>query len=62
MSESPANRCHVELSFDDKLKIIRKFKSIPKQTLKTLSQSLRIGKSTVGDNVKKRDSYKEQYE
>ena len=38
------------------------FESVPKPTLKVLSERFGIGKSNVGDIIKKRDSYKEQYE
>ena len=62
MSERPAKRRRVELSLDDKVKIINKYKSLPKPTLQSLSDSFGIGKSTVSNIIKKRDTYKSQYE
>ncbi|XP_041379546.1 uncharacterized protein LOC121392379 [Gigantopelta aegis] len=46
MTERPAKRRRVELSLDDKLKIIKSFESVPKPTLRSLSEKFSIGKST----------------
>ena len=62
MSERPAKRRRVELSLDDKVKIINKYETLPKPTLQSLSDSFGIGKSTVSNIIKKRDTYKSQYE
>ncbi|XP_041366852.1 major centromere autoantigen B-like [Gigantopelta aegis] len=62
MTERPAKRRRVELSLDDKLKIIKSFESVPKPTLRSLSEKFSIGKSTVGDIIKKREVYKAEFE
>ncbi|XP_041364109.1 tigger transposable element-derived protein 6-like [Gigantopelta aegis] len=62
MTERPTKRRRVELSLDDKLKIIKSFESVPKPTLRSLSEKFSIGKSTVGDIIKKREVYKAEFE
>ncbi|XP_041366784.1 major centromere autoantigen B-like [Gigantopelta aegis] len=62
MTERPAKRRRVELSLDDKLKIIKSFESVPKPTFRSLSEKFSIGKSTVGDIIKKREVYKAEFE
>ena len=39
MTERPVKNHHVELSLNDKLKIIKGFKSVPKPTLTSLSEN-----------------------
>ncbi|KAH3768744.1 hypothetical protein DPMN_169961 [Dreissena polymorpha] len=53
MSEPPSKRRRVELSLGDKIKLIKKSEMFPKPTLKILSEKYRVGKSTIGDIVRK---------
>ena len=50
MSERPAKRQRIEL--------FKHAESVPKPTLKALSGKFGIGKSTVGDILKKKEVYK----
>ena len=62
MSEPTPKRRRVELSLVDKIKLIKDSESLPKPTLKTLSEKFGVGKSTVSDILKRSESYKEDYE
>ncbi|KAH3867740.1 hypothetical protein DPMN_030875 [Dreissena polymorpha] len=53
MSEPPSKRRRVELSLEDKIKLIKESEMFPKPILKILSEKYRVGKSTIGDIVRK---------
>ena len=52
MSDPAPKRRRVELSLVDKIKLIQDSESLPKPTLKTLSKTFGVGKSTVSDILK----------
>ena len=56
MSEPPSKRRRVELSLEDKIKLIKESEMLPKPTLKMLSEKYPIGKSTIGDIVRKKSA------
>ncbi|KAH3708927.1 hypothetical protein DPMN_068385 [Dreissena polymorpha] len=62
MSQPPAKRRRVELTLEDKIKIITESTAQPKPSLKALDERFKIGKSTVGDILKKKNVYQEQWE
>ena len=53
MSERPAKRQRIELSLEKRIESIKYAESVPKPTLIALSGKFGIGKSTVGDILKK---------
>ncbi|XP_052268287.1 tigger transposable element-derived protein 6-like [Dreissena polymorpha] len=62
MSQPPAKRRRVELTLEDKIKLITESTAQPKPSLKALCERFKIGKSTVGDILKKKNVYQEQWE
>ena len=54
MSEPPSKSMQVELSLQDKIKLIKESEMFPKPTLKMLSEKYGVGKSTIGDIVRKK--------
>ena len=62
MSEPVVKRRRVELALSDKIKLIRASETNPKPTLKALSSQFGVGKSTVGDILKRKAVYEEEYE
>ena len=61
MSGPIVKRRQVELALSDKIKLIRAFESNPKPTLKALNSQFGVGKSTVGDILKRKAAYEEEY-
>ena len=53
MSERPAKRQRIELSLEKRIESIKYAESVPKPILIALSGKFGIGKSTVGDILKK---------
>ena len=53
MSTPVAKRRRVELSLEDKIRLIKEFESVPKPTLKSLSEKFGIGKLGLGIGSKK---------
>ena len=51
-------RQRIELSLEKRIELIKCAESVPKPTPKALSGKFGIGKSTVGDNLKKKEVYK----
>jgi hypothetical protein len=62
MSESPAKRARIELTLDDKVKLIKDAQSVPKLTQKEISLKYGLGKSTVSDVLKKKEVYLREFE
>ncbi|KAH3776972.1 hypothetical protein DPMN_178406 [Dreissena polymorpha] len=62
MSERPSKRRRVELSLEDKIKLIKESEMFPKLTLKILSEKDGVGKSTIGDIVRKKSAYISHWE
>ncbi|KAH3832701.1 hypothetical protein DPMN_105994 [Dreissena polymorpha] len=62
MSQPPSKRRRVELTLEDKIKLITESSAQPKPSLKALGERFKIGKSTVGDILKKKNVYQEQWE
>ena len=62
MSEHSSKQYRVELSLDDKVKIINVFEMVPKPMLKSLAKTFDIAKSTVSDIINKCAMYKSEYE
>lgn len=60
MSERPAKRQRIELSLEKRIELIKCAESVPKLTLKALSGKFGIGKSTLGDILKK-EVHKAEY-
>ncbi|KAH3850324.1 hypothetical protein DPMN_092733 [Dreissena polymorpha] len=54
MSEPPSKGMRVELSLQDKIKLIKESEMFPKSTLKMLSEKYEVGKSTIRDIVRKK--------
>ncbi|KAH3883554.1 hypothetical protein DPMN_007513 [Dreissena polymorpha] len=54
MSEPPFKRMRVALSLQDKIKLIKDSEMFPKPTLKMLSEKYGVGKSTIGDMVRRK--------
>ena len=61
ITERPAKRQRIELSLEKRIELIKCAESVPKPTLKALSDKFGIGKSTVGDILKKKEVYKAEY-
>ena len=61
-SRPPAKRRRVELTIEKKIDLIKESESVPKPTLKILSEKYGVGVSTVSDNLKKKIVYKEDFE
>ena len=61
ISERPAKRQRIELSFEKKIELINCAESVLKPILKALRDKFGIGKSTVGDILKKKEVYKAEY-
>lgn len=59
---NPAKRQRVELSFSDKTKLINEHEARPKISQRDLGEKFRVGRSTVGDILKKKEFYIEHYE
>ncbi|XP_052706690.1 tigger transposable element-derived protein 4-like [Crassostrea angulata] len=59
---NPAKRQRVELSLSDKIKLIKEHEAQPKISQRDLGEKFRVGRSTVGDILKKKEFYIEQYE
>ncbi|KAH3862188.1 hypothetical protein DPMN_025154 [Dreissena polymorpha] len=57
MSDPPSKRWRVELSLEDKIKLIKESEMLPKPTLKMLSEKYGVGKSTIWDVVRKKSAY-----
>ncbi|XP_052240655.1 jerky protein homolog-like [Dreissena polymorpha] len=62
MSQPPAKRRRVELTLEDKIKLITESTAQPKPSLNALGERFKIGKSTVSDILKKKNVYQEQWE
>ena len=62
MSEPPSKRRRVELSLEDKITLIKESEMLPKPTLKMLSEKYGVGKSTIGDIVRKKSVYMSHWE
>jgi hypothetical protein len=62
MSQPPAKRRRVELTLEDKIKLITESTAQPKPSLKALGERFKIGKSTVSVILKKKNVYQEQWE
>lgn len=62
MPPPPSKRRRVELTLAGKLQLISEAERLPKPTLKVLSDKYGVGKSTVGDILKKKDVYKAESE
>lgn len=58
----PAKRQRTELSLSDKVKLIKDHESTPKVSQRDLAEKYKVGKSTVGDILRKKDTYMEQFE
>jgi len=61
ISERPAKCQRIELSLEKRTELIKCVEAVPKPTLKALSDKFGIGKSTVGDILKKKEVYKAKY-
>ena len=61
MSERPAKHQRIKLLLEKRIELIQCVKSVPKPTLKALSGKFGIGKSTVGDILRKKEVYKAKY-
>ena len=61
-SRPPAKRRRVELTIEKKIDLIKESESVPKPTLKILSEKYGVGVSTVSDILKKKIVYKEEFE
>ena len=61
MSERPAKHQRIKLLLEKRIELIQCVKSVPKPTLKGLSDKFGIGKSTVGDILRKKEVYKAEY-
>ena len=55
-------RLHKELSLEEKIKLIESCEQRPKPTQQQLGDQFGIGRSTVSDILRKKDSYKAQWE
>ena len=62
MTQPSSKRRRSELSLKEKIKLIQEAESTPKPTLKTLSERFDIGKSTVGDILRRKSDYVQQWE
>ncbi|CAG2205244.1 unnamed protein product [Mytilus edulis] len=58
----PVKRQRVELSLSDKVKLIKDHDSVPKPSQRELAEKYKVGKSTVGDILRKKDTYLQQFE
>ncbi|XP_062599444.1 tigger transposable element-derived protein 6-like [Saccostrea cucullata] len=58
----PTKRQRLELSLSDKIKLIKDHESQPKISQRVLGEKFKVGKSTVGDILRKKDFYLEQFE
>ncbi|KAH3855315.1 hypothetical protein DPMN_097881 [Dreissena polymorpha] len=61
MSQPPDRRRRVELTLEDKIKLITESTAQSKPSLKALGERFKIGKSTVSDILKKKNVYQEQW-
>ena len=61
ISESPEKRQRIELLLEKRIELIKCWESVPKPTVKALSNKFGIRKSTVGDILKKKEVYKTEY-
>ncbi|XP_071150620.1 tigger transposable element-derived protein 6-like [Mytilus edulis] len=58
----PVKRQLVELSLSDKGKLIKDHDSVPKPLQTELAEKYKVGKSTVGDIPRKKDTYLQQFQ
>ena len=58
----PSKRQRVELTLSDKVKLIKDHDTLPKPSQRQLAEKYQVGKSTVGDILRKKDTYLEQFE
>lgn len=62
MSKPPAKRRRLELTLDDKIKLINESELVPKPTQKQLSEKFGVGKTTVSDILKRKSEYLSSFE
>jgi hypothetical protein len=62
MSKPPSKRRRVELTFQDKINLIKESESFPKPSQKSLSEKFGVGKTTVSDILKRKPEYLANFE